>query len=303
MTDKGLYEISTRFVLNLVAGPNRWLDFRGDAKAWVVKGGSSSYYAKLVEEFGDRIRTMSPVTAVRREGGQVFVTARTPQGSLEEEVYDAVVFGVHADVARRLLTDRSWFEDFVLGQVRYDTSEVVIHSDTSMFFEGDMRRHYTYVQNESTGGTEGFELHSLAAHSQGGGAPIHPEPVITLAPKRDYADTRFRRGWRHHRQDLWHLFMVLELLPTFQGRGNVWFSGDWVTFVGHGPAMVTGLHAACRIGGREPAREMSTEPCFEVDVVDPVPEVGVERETVTVCGEAGLFERVADKGCSGKVGP
>lgn len=303
VTDKGLYEISTRFVLNLVAGPNRWLDFRGDAAAWVVEGGSSSYYDKLIVEMGHRIRTLTPVTAVRRQkDGTVRVTSRGPSG-MQEEVYDAVIFGVHADVARTLLVDRSWFEDFVLGQIRYDSSEVVIHTDTSMFFDGDMRRNYTYVQDESTDGGRGFELHSLGAHSQRGGVAIHPEPVITLSPDRDYEDTRFRRGWRHHRTDLWHLAMVLKLLPTMQGAGNVWYGGDWVTFVGHGPAMITGLYAACQVGGREPTPGLSTEPCFDVDLVDPVPAFGVERETVRICGERGLFERIAEKGCSGKVGP
>jgi predicted NAD/FAD-binding protein len=220
---------------------------------------------------------------------------------MQEEVYDAVVMAVHADVARTLLKDRTWYEDFVLGQVRYDATEIVIHTDRSMFLEPPLLRHYTYVQDDTTGA--GFELHSLPGIAQRGGMTVDPEPVITLSPDREFDDERFRRGWKHHRQDLWHLAMVLELLPAMQGAGNVWYAGDWVTFIGHGPAIMTGLYAACQIGGPEAAEPLSTEPCVDVTLFDPLPSAGVEEKTVQMCGEQAIFDHVAELGCAGKVGP
>jgi predicted NAD/FAD-binding protein len=302
VTDDGMYEVSTRFMLNMLAGPTRWLDYRRDAKAWVVEGGSSAYYAKMTEALAGKIRTLSPVVAVRREGEQVRVTWRGPE-RLEEDVFDAVVLNVHADVARELLADRTPYEDFVLGQVRYDAVDVVVHTDVSMFPPDPLRRHYLFEQDGGPDGADGWSLHSLPARSQRGGVTVTPEPVVTLNPHQEYEGTRFRRGWRHHRQDLWHLAMVLELLPRMQGAGNVWYAGDWVSFIGHGPAMATGMAAACEIAGKEPAPDLPTEPCLDVVMIDALPSAGVEASSTPICGERGAFLHAVEQACSGKKVP
>jgi predicted NAD/FAD-binding protein len=297
ITDEGVYDVSTRFMLNMLAGPTRWLDYRRDANAWVVEGGSSAYYAKMTAALDGHIRTLHPVTKVQREDGKVRLTVRAPEGT-REEVFDAVVLNVHADVARRLLADASPFEDFVLGQVAYDPVQVVVHTDHSMFPEGDLLRHYLF---EAEG--EQWSLHSLPGRAQRDGAAVTPDPVITLNPTRAFEGERFRKGWRHHRQDLWHLAMMLKLMPAMQGAGNVWYAGDWVTFIGHGPAMMTGMSAACNIAGKEPRADLPTAPCVDVQLTDPMPHAGVERETQRMCGEADVFRHVVKLSCSGKLGP
>jgi predicted NAD/FAD-binding protein len=302
ITDGGVYDVSTRFMLNMIAGPTRWLDFRRDAKAWVVEGGSSAYYAKMNEALPGKIRTLSPVTRVEREGDKVRVTWRGPDGAPTEDLFDDVVLNVHADVARRLLADASPFEDFVLGQVRYDPVDVVVHTDSSMFFEEPLRRSYLYEQGV-VNGEDRWSLHSLPADRQRGGIEVKPTPVVTLNPDREFADTRFRRGWRHHRQDLWHLAMMLKLMPLMQGAGGVYYAGDWVTFIGHGPAMATGMSAACLIAGKEPSSTTPTEPCVDVTLVDALPSGGVAEVVQTVCGERGVFELNVSLACTGKLGP
>lgn len=295
VTDDGMYNVSTRFMLNMLAGPTRWLDFRRDAKAWVVEGGSSAYYARMTEALAGHVRTLSPVTRVQREDGRVRLTVRGREG-YEEQVFDAVVLAVHADVARRLLVDATPFEDFVLGQIRYDAVDVVLHTDTSMFPPEPMRRHYLF--EHPTG--QDWSLHSLPARSQRDGVVVSPEPVITLNPQRSYPGERMRKGWRHHRQDLWHLAMVLELMPHMQGAGNVWYAGDWATFIGHGPAMMTGMAAACRIAGKQARDDLPTSPCVDVTLVDALPHAGVEERHETMCGERDVFAHVVELACSGR---
>jgi predicted NAD/FAD-binding protein len=299
ITDRGMYNVSTRFMLNMLAGPTRWLDYRQDAKAWVVEGGSSAYYAKLSEALHGHIRTLSPVNTVQREGERVRVRWRGPQGD-EEDVFDAAVLAVHAEVAQRILVDATPFERFVLGEVRYDPGDVVVHTDASMFPEDPLRRSYFFEQAE---GDERWTLHSLPARSQRGGVTVTPEPVVSLNATRSFEGERFRRGWRHHRQDLWHLAMMLKLMPAMQGAGNVWYAGDWVTFIGHGPAMATGMAAACGVGGKAPRADLPTEPCVEVTLIDALPSAGVEQKVQTICGERGVFEHAVGLACTGKVGP
>jgi predicted NAD/FAD-binding protein len=298
ITDRGLYQVTTRFMLNMFAGPTRWLDYRINAPAWTVQGGSSAYYRAMTEALAGRIRLVTPVTSVTREpGGKVRVRAQGVGGA-EESVYDAVVFGVHSDVALRLLTDATLIERFVLGQIRYEPSEVWVHTDARAFPEGELRRHYAYVDDGKMAG--GFELHSMPVRSQGGLVPAVPEPILTLNPSRPYEGVRVRRTWRHHVMDLWHLAMTLEMLPHLQGAGNVWYAGDWVTFIGHGPAMASGASAACKIAGTVPRAGLPTEPCVDVTLLDPMPADGQPAKVQRMCGEPDVFKLIVAEACSGK---
>lgn len=291
ITDHGLYRISTRFMLNMIAGPKQWVDFRHDAPAWTVHGSSAAYYQKLGAHLRSEVRLLHPVTAVRRlPDGQVQVDARSPAGPTQD-TYDAVVLAVHADVARSILKDRSWLEDFALGQVRYHASEVVLHTDDSVFPTGDLLRSYVYVQD----GDAPFELSSLPVRSQGDAITLDPQPVVTLNPQRTYPDELVRRTWRHHVMDLWHLVVATQLLPHLQGSGNVWYAGDWVRFIGHGQAVKTGLSAACGIGGTTTPAPLSTTPCLDVTVEDAT--ATQPAVTATLCGEQGVFDYLVQEAC------
>lgn len=297
ITDHGLYKISTRFMLKMIAGKSQWVDFRHDAPAWTVQGSSAAYYEKLAPDLHANLRLLNPVTEVRRlPTGHVRVLGRSPQGATDE-TYDAVVLAVHADVARTLLKDSSWLEDFALGQVRYHSSEVVLHSDHSAFPGGDLLRAYTYVQDASTG--DSFELNSLPVRSQGDAITLDPEPVVTLNPTRtSYPGEVVRRTWRHHVMDLWHLVIATQVTPHLQGNGNVWYAGDWVQFIGHGQAVKTGLRAACGIAGQTPAQPLPTEPCVDVSLVDATVTLPAERQTM--CGEADVVAYLVQEACVNK---
>lgn len=100
-----------------------------DRPQWrVVKGGSARYVEKLVAGHRDRIRTDTPVTAVRRFDRHVEVTAR---GS-EPERFDRVFLACHSDQALALLADPTPQEREVLGAIEYQKNEAVLHTDTSL---------------------------------------------------------------------------------------------------------------------------------------------------------------------------
>lgn len=100
-----------------------------DRPTWrVVRGGSRAYVEALVRPFRERIRSSSPVVAVRRGAEQVDVTVR---GSPPER-FDAVVLAVHSDQALAMLDDASAAERDVLGAIPYQTNEAVVHTDERM---------------------------------------------------------------------------------------------------------------------------------------------------------------------------
>ncbi len=94
----------------------------------VVRGGSARYVEKLVAPFRHRIRLNAAVTAVHRTGGGVLVKTR----DAAPEQFDQVFFACHSDQALRLLADASPLEREVLGAIRYQENEVVLHTDRSL---------------------------------------------------------------------------------------------------------------------------------------------------------------------------
>lgn len=93
-----------------------------------ISGGSRIYVEALVEPFRDRIRTGA---AVRR-------LERLPEGIALEadgcatEVFDQVVVAAHSDQALAMLADPSQTEREVLGAMRYQDNEAVLHTDASL---------------------------------------------------------------------------------------------------------------------------------------------------------------------------
>ena len=94
----------------------------------VIRGGSARYVEKLVAPFRHRIRLNAAVTAVNRNGSGVIVKTR----GAAPELFDQVFFACHSDQALRLLTDASPLEREVLGAIRYQENEVVLHTDRSL---------------------------------------------------------------------------------------------------------------------------------------------------------------------------
>jgi len=95
---------------------------------YVIKGGSRSYVEKLVAGFRDRIRTNAPVTEVRRFPSHVEAT--TIDGSVDR--YDQVFIASHSDQALRMLHDASPLEREVLGAMRFQQNEAVLHTDETL---------------------------------------------------------------------------------------------------------------------------------------------------------------------------
>jgi predicted NAD/FAD-binding protein len=99
-----------------------------DRPQWyVVRGGSRRYVDALLKDLPDPPRLGEPVLSLRRAVNHV--TLRTAAGYSE---FDAVVLACHSDQALRLLEDPSPAEQAVLGAIRYQDNEVVLHTDASV---------------------------------------------------------------------------------------------------------------------------------------------------------------------------
>ena len=107
------------------------LGIYGQHQWWTVRGGSIEYVRRLdasMRKRGVEIRLGAPVAGVRRSHGGVEVRAH----GAEWEMFDDVVFASHSDDTLTMLADPTPKETSVLGAIRYQPNDVVLHSDTSV---------------------------------------------------------------------------------------------------------------------------------------------------------------------------
>lgn len=100
-----------------------------DQPQWLtVDGGSRVYVERLSAPFRSRIRTGTPVRAVRRSEGGVIVQT----DGEEAENYDQVIFATHADTTLALLADADPEEEAVLGQFPFQPNTAILHTDPAL---------------------------------------------------------------------------------------------------------------------------------------------------------------------------
>ncbi len=98
----------------------------GNHPEWrVIEGGSREYVRRLVAGHRHRIRLGNPATSIRRVPAGVEITS--PAGGTE--IFDCVFVACHSDQALALLRDPTPQETAVLGAIRYQPNEAVLHTD------------------------------------------------------------------------------------------------------------------------------------------------------------------------------
>lgn len=99
-----------------------------DRPQWrTVKNGSKSYVDKLIANTDANMQAGAKVQRVSRDASGVTVRVNG-----ESHRFDKVVFATHSDQALRILEKPSAIEIEILGQISYQTNDIVLHSDTSI---------------------------------------------------------------------------------------------------------------------------------------------------------------------------
>ena len=111
-----------RFFLN-----HGLLDITDRPQWYVIKGGSRAYIPPLTRGFADKILLKSPVEKVTRTHEGVAITLHG-----RVQWFDDVIFACHSDQALKLLDDISLLEQNILGDMKYQANEVVLHTDTAL---------------------------------------------------------------------------------------------------------------------------------------------------------------------------
>jgi predicted NAD/FAD-binding protein len=214
----------------------------GARPSWrVVQGGSSSYVEALQRHWPVQVRLDSPVLRVQREPDHVRVA--TAAG---EERFDQLLLACHSDQALALLADPSDAEREVLGALRYQANDTVLHTDARLL---PRRRKAWAAWNAYVPATPGAQctvsycmnlLQSLDA----------PEPlVVTLNRTQDIDPARIlaRMSYAHPLQD--HASVAAQARRAqINGVNRTWYAGAYWGFGFHEDGLRSGVDVASALG-------------------------------------------------------
>jgi len=121
-----IMDFPARYLAQFMAN-HQMLQMTGRSSWRVVTGGSARYVEALRSRWRVRERLECPVHRVERMpwGARVHSAAGV-------EGFDEVILACHSDQALALLEDADAVEREVLGAIRYQTNEVVLHTDASL---------------------------------------------------------------------------------------------------------------------------------------------------------------------------
>lgn len=118
-----ILQFPARYLVQFMAN-HQMLQVSGRPEWQVVQGGSARYIQAMRARWRVDERLRSPVRSVRRSGDRVYI-----HSNRGEEAFDHVVMACHSDQALALLSDPSDAERDVLGAIRYQSNDTVLHTD------------------------------------------------------------------------------------------------------------------------------------------------------------------------------
>jgi predicted NAD/FAD-binding protein len=207
----------------------------------VVAGGSDTYVAALRARWSVEERTSCPVRRVVR--GPQSVQLATDAGV---EVFDQVVFACHSDQALSLLDEASPIEREVLGALRYQVNDAVLHTDADLLPRN--RRAWAawnaLVPRVATRTcTVSYCMNLLQGLSS-------PSPlIVTLNPSRPINPRAVLKTLRYHHPVYSHQSVAAQARKQdIQGIRRTWFAGAYWGWGFHEDGMRSAVEVATALG-------------------------------------------------------
>jgi predicted NAD/FAD-binding protein len=230
-----------RFMAN-----HHMLQVRGRPEWRTVRGGSQRYVDALQARWPVRERLACPVHAIRRDAGGIRVSS-----AAGVEHYDHVVLACHSDQALALLADADERERDILGAIRYQSNDTVLHTDARLLprqrkawaawnvlipAHNDAACTVTYCMNL---------LQSLDA----------PEPLcVSLNSTARIDPAKILRRMQYHHPLYSHAMVAAQARKgEIQGQRRTWFAGAYWGFGFHEDGLRSAVEVAAGLGVRWPA--------------------------------------------------
>jgi predicted NAD/FAD-binding protein len=246
-----ILEFPARYLVRFMAN-HQMLQVAGRPQWRVVRGGSRRYVEALAARWKLRKRLSTPVRGVVRNAHAAIV--RCDEGS---ERFDQVVLACHSDQALALLDDASDPERDILGAIRYQANEAVLHTDARLLPR--MRKAWAawnawVPADPAQACTVSYCMNLLQ------GLPGDTPLVVTLNRTHDIDPGRIlaRREYRHPVHD--HAAVAAQARKReIQGANRTWFAGAYWGWGFHEDGMRSGVEVANALGVEWPRAGLLSE--------------------------------------------
>jgi len=211
-----------------------------DRPQWrTVTGGSRVYVARVLQDL-PLIRLAAPVLQVRRDEDGVHVISETGI----DRTFDQVVFACHADQALKLIARPSDQESQILGAIKFQDNEAVLHQDEALMprrilawsawnylsqgrADHNQKICLTYWMNL----LQGMQTNLPLLVSLNPNLPIDPEKTL------------LRKTYRHPQFNA-AAMAAQERLAEINGVDKIWFAGAWTGWGFHEDGIASAVRIA-----------------------------------------------------------
>jgi uncharacterized protein len=215
----GILGFPAKYLVQFMAN-HHMLQVSGRPEWRVVAGGSARYVDALRARWQVREHLSTPVHALRRHVNGVDVVST--RGT---ETFDEVVLACHSDQALALLADADPAERSVLGAMRYQANETVLHTDASLL---PRSRRAWAAWNAWVPATPG-EACTVSYCMNLLQRVASPEPFVVTLNRTDAIDpSKVLRRMAYHHPVYSHASVAAQARRgEIQGHRRTWFAGAY----------------------------------------------------------------------------
>ncbi len=226
---------------------------------WTVQGGARHYVEKITARITDK-RLNTPVRLIERSAHQPFDPSHPSRQCVRittdqtQEYFDAVIIATHSDEALALLKAPTQLERTLLGAVKYQSNQAVLHTDVSVLptrkaawaawnYERAVAQKY---ESTTPSAAPAVCLHYLLNRLQP--LPWAQPVVVSLNPLRSIPEQHVlgHYAYAHPVFDTVAI-KAQRQIPWLQGQQNTYYCGAWMGYGFHEDGLKAGQSAATQL--------------------------------------------------------
>jgi len=235
-----ILDFPAKFLVRFMAN-HHMLQVDGRPQWRVVQGGSSTYIAALQRTWNVSVRLSSPVRAISRD--EMAVSVSSDAGT---ERFDQLVLACHGDQSLALLSDPTPAERAILGAIRFQENDTVLHTDSRIL----PRRRAAWAAWNAYVPASPAEQCTVSYCMNLLQSLQSPEPfVVSLNRTNDIAEDKIiaRMRYRHpvYTRDS---VAAQSRRAEINGANRTWYAGAYWGFGFHEDGLRSGVEVARSLG-------------------------------------------------------
>lgn len=220
-----------------------------DQPQWyTVKGGSKEYVKLITASFKDKIKLGCGVEKVTRK--PEYIEIIDTEG--KKQKYDEVVFACHSDQALKILDEPTKDESSIIGAVRYQPNEMILHSDTSfMQKRNNAWSSWVYLSESREDKSSSVSLSYWMNNLQ----PLKTDKpiIVTLNPGRQPNSNMVYDRYTFHHPVFDEMAVDAQgKIDKIQGTDRIWYTGAWQRYGFHEDGLLSAVNIAKKMGIKIP---------------------------------------------------